>query len=207
MSGRKAVFGPDISLQRTSACGLTAETGPFGGVSYPSRFMRRAILALVSITGLSCSSVTAPCVTSSPTEVRAALERMYARNEAAFTARDADAVMALRHPDFHTVDHTGKLSSRADMYERTRGLISRIERFISLRETIRDLEVHGDIAIATVFQETSRSQRLPDGALHQVDTSTTQREWWRCTTKGWLMWRVDEATEGTLLVDGQPQSR
>jgi ketosteroid isomerase-like protein len=168
--------------------------------------MRHALFALLLITSLSCSRTVPRCLNSSPVEVRRALENAYQRNEAAFIARDADAVMALRHPDFHTVDHTGKQSTRADMYERTRGLIARIERFISARETIRALEIHGDTAIATVFQETSRLQRLQDGILHRVDTSTTQREWWRCTEKGWLMWRVDEVEEGSLLIDGKPPS-
>jgi hypothetical protein len=81
--------------------------------------------------------------------------------------------MKLRHRDFHTVDHTGKLSTRQDMHERTRFLLERIERFDNIRETIRALELHGDTAIATVFQETSRAQRLGDGALHQIDSSVT----------------------------------
>jgi ketosteroid isomerase-like protein len=136
--------------------------------------------------------------------IRRELEQAYAANEAGFVARDADAVMRLRHPDFHTVDHTGKLSTRQQMDERTRSLIARIERFDSIRETIRALEVHGDTAIATVFQETSRTQRLGDGALHRIDTSVTQREWWRCTPEGWRMWRVDEVEAGTLLIDGKP---
>lgn len=136
--------------------------------------------------------------------MRRELERAYARNEAAFAARNADTVMRLRHPDFHTVDHTGKLSTRQDMYERTRSLIARVERFDKLRETIRNLELQGDTAIVTVFQETSRTQRLTDGALHQIDTSVTQREWWRCTREGWLLWRVDETEAGTLLIDGKP---
>jgi hypothetical protein len=114
------------------------------------------------------------------------------------------AVMELRHPDFHTIDHTGKLSTRQDMHERTRSLLERIERFDTVRETIRALELHGDTAIVTVFQETSRAQRLGDGALHQIDSSVTQREWWRCTMQGWQLWRVDEVEEGTLLIDGKP---
>jgi ketosteroid isomerase-like protein len=153
----------------------------------------------------SCSAAEYRCTTgSSATEqVRRELEQAYAANEAAFAARDLEAVMKLRHPDFHTVDHTGKLSTRQDMHERTRLLLDRIERFVTQRETIRALELHGDTAIVTVFQETSRVQRLGDGALHTIDTSVTQREWWRCTTEGWRLWRVDEVEEGTLLIDGK----
>jgi hypothetical protein len=160
---------------------------------------------------LACSSARparSPCTTApaSTDLVRHELEQAYAANKAGFMAKDADAVMELRHPDFHTVDHTGKLSSRQEMYERTRQLIGRIERFDRIAETIRSLELHGDTAIATVFQETSRTQRLGDGGLHRIDTTVTQREWWRCTPGGWRMWRVDEVEEGTLLIDGKPPS-
>jgi len=119
-------------------------------------------------------------------------------------ARDPDAVMRLRHPAFHTIDEHGKLSTREQMDERTRRFIGRIIRFDRLRETIQDLEVHGDTAIATVFQETRRWQRFPNGEEHRVDTSVTQREWWRCTRDGWRMWRVDDIRNPVTLVDGEP---
>ena len=142
--------------------------------------------------------------TTEPGEIRRQIENAYAANEAAFSARDVEAVMRLRHPDFHTIDHSGKLSTRQQMEERTRLFIGRIEHFDMLRETIQELEVHGDTAIARVLQETSRAQRLGDDALHRVDTTVTQREWWRCTSTGWQLWRVDEVAESTLLVDGKP---
>jgi ketosteroid isomerase-like protein len=159
-----------------------------------------AVLALTSCSAADNRCTTAPSETD---QVRRELEQAYAANEAAFAGRDLEAVMKLRHPDFHTIDHTGKLSTRQDMHERTRHFLERIERFDMLRETIRSLELHGDTAIVNVFQETSRAQRLADGALHQIETSVTQREWWRCTTKGWQLWRVDEVDEGTLLIDGK----
>ena len=153
----------------------------------------------------SCASAATECArVSNVDEVRKQLERAYAANEAAFSAHDVDAVMKLRHPDFHTIDHAGKLSTRQEMEERTRAFLRPIERFNAQRETIQALEVHGDTAIVRVHQELSRTQRLGDGALHQVDTTVTQREWWRCTDKGWQLWRVDEVGEGTKLVDGKP---
>lgn len=166
---------------------------------------KRTLLWLLVLVLTSCTSVLPDCAkTTDPGEIRKQLERAYAANETAFAARDVDAVMRLRHPYFHTVDHTGKLSTRRDMQERTRLFLERIERFDTQRETIQALEVHGDTAIALVFQELSRAQRLGDGALHRIDTTVTQREWWRCTAKGWQLWRVDEIGEGTLLIDGKP---
>jgi hypothetical protein len=158
---------------------------------------------------VACAGQPPPCTTdpAAAEKIRKELEAAYAANEAAFFARDPDAVMKLRHPAFHTVDETGKLSTREQMYDRTRLFIQRILRFDMLRETIQTLETHGDTAIVTVLQETSRAQRLGDGTEHRVDTSVTQREWWRCTPQGWRMWRVDDIRNPSTLVDGKPLSQ
>lgn len=168
-----------------------------------------ALFALALLLTACAAAPFPPCSTAPAAagKVRQQLEAAYAANEAAFFARDPDAVMKLRHPAFHTVDEAGKLSDRQQMYDRTRRFIERIVRFDALRETILNLEVHGDTAIATVLQETSRQQRLPDGTEHRVDTSVTQREWWRCTPQGWRMWRVDDIRNPATRVDGQPVPR
>jgi Domain of unknown function (DUF4440) len=136
--------------------------------------------------------------------VRQELAARYAENEAGFIARDPDRVMRLRHPDFHTITPDGKLSTREQMYERTRQLIGRIERFDSLSETITALTVEGDTAHAIVDQRTVRQQRLGDNTLHEVRTSVVQRESWVRTPEGWLLWRVDQIQDGEILVDGKP---
>ncbi len=136
--------------------------------------------------------------------VRRELEARYAENEAGFIARDPDRVMRLRHPEFHTITPDGNVSTREQMYERTRQFIGRIERFDSLTETIVALTLEGDTAHAVIDQRTVRQQRFPDGALHEVRTSVVQRESWMRTPEGWLLWRVDEIQPGTTLVDGNP---
>jgi hypothetical protein len=137
--------------------------------------------------------------------VRKELAARYAENEAAFFARDPDRVMRLRHPDFHTITPDGNLSTREQMYERTRAFIARIERFDSLSEEITALKLAGDTAHAVVLQRTVRQQRLDDGALHEVRTSVVQRESWIRTPEGWLFWRVDQIQPGETLVDGKPR--
>jgi hypothetical protein len=132
------------------------------------------------------------------------LEARYAENEAGFFARDPDRVMRLRHPAFHTITPDGAISTREQMYDRTRNFIGRIERFDSLSEKITALTLSGDTAHAIVDQRTVRQQRLPDGALHQVQTSVVQRESWVRTVTGWLLWRVDQIQPGQTLVDGKP---
>ena len=136
--------------------------------------------------------------------VRRALVARYAENEAGFFARDPDRVMRLRHPAFHTITPDGRVSTREQMYERTRALIGRVERFDSLSEKIGTITLMGDTAHAIVHQRTLRQQRLPDGALHEVRTAVVQRESWVKTPEGWLLWRVDEIQPGQTLVDGKP---
>lgn len=136
--------------------------------------------------------------------VRQELAGRYSENEAGFFARDPDRVMRLRHPAFHTITPDGNVSTRDQMYQRTRNFIGRIERFDSLSETITALTLAGDTAHAVIDQRTTRQQRFPDGALHEVKTSVVQRESWIKTPEGWLLWRVDQIQPGQTLVDGQP---
>ena len=147
---------------------------------------------------------TSPATPDRIATVRRELEARYAENEAAFSARDPDRVMRLRHPEFHTLPPDGKVMTREQMYERTRQFIGRVERFDSLSEKIVGLTLAGDTAHAIVDQRTARQQRFPDGTLHEIRTSVVQRESWIRTPDGWLMWRVDQVRPGHTLVDGKP---
>ena len=161
----------------------------------------------MALSGAGCQQVRrAPPAEDRTAVVRGELEARYAENEAGFRARDPDRVMRLRHPEFHTITPDGNVSSREQMYERTRSFIARIERFDSLSEAITALALEGDTAHAVVDQRTLRQQRLPDGKLHEVRTSVVQRESWVKTPGGWLLWRVDQIRPGETLVDGKPQS-
>jgi len=135
--------------------------------------------------------------------VRQELEARYKENEAGFMAKDPDRVMRLRHPDFHTITPDGNVSTREQMYDRTRQFIARIAHFDSLSETITSLTLNGDTAHAIVAQRTVRRQFFPDSTLHEVRTSVVQRESWIKTPEGWLMWQVDEVKPGKTLVDGK----
>jgi hypothetical protein len=135
--------------------------------------------------------------------VRRELAERYAENAAGFMARDADRVMRLRHPDFHTITPDGNRSTREQMYARTRAFIGRIERFDSISEIITALSLTGDTAIAVILQRTVRQQRLQDGRPGEVRTWVVQRESWIRTSEGWMFWRVDEIQPGVTLVDGR----
>jgi hypothetical protein len=165
-----------------------------------------AILAAVAGLSAACASQrpVARAGAGDSTIVKRELEARYRENEAGFFARNPDRVMLLRHPDFHTITPDGNRSNRAQMDERTRAFIGRVERFDDLAETITSLELAGDTAHAIVAQSTRRQQRFPDGTLHEIRTSVVQRESWIRTPQGWLMWRVDRVQPGQTLVDGKP---
>jgi hypothetical protein len=164
------------------------------------------ILVFVAALGPGCAaqgSPTGATPSDSLARVRHELEARYAENQAGFFARDVDRVMRLRHPEFHTIMPDGTVSSRNQMYERTRTFIARIERFDSLAETITALTLAGDTAHAVVLQRTARQQRLADEQLHEVRTWVVQRESWIRTAQGWLFWRVDQIQPGVTLLDGR----
>jgi len=139
--------------------------------------------------------------------VRKAIEAWYALNTAAFEAKDADAIMALRTDDFHTLTPDGRTNTRADMDARTRTFLERIERWISQEFVIGTIELDGDLASADVNQRTVRMQRFPDGSTHKVESAVVQRETWRQTAEGFKLYRVDNIRDGELLVDDEPYSR
>ena len=136
--------------------------------------------------------------------VRKAIEDWYARNMAAFEAKDVVTIMALRSDDFHTITPDGKVNTRADMETRTRTFLDRIDHFISQDNQIGTIEVEGDLASADITQKTVRMQRFPDGTLHKVESVVVQRETWKKTAEEWKLYRVDNIRDGSILVDDKP---
>jgi len=171
----------------------------------PKYLHLRCALAALFVAAIGCHQDRPP-VPEPAQDIEAVVRRdlgaRYAENEAGFFARDPDRVMLLRHPAFHTITPDGKVSTREQMYQRTRDFIARVERFDSLSEWITALTLQGDTAHAVVAQRTVRQQRI-EGALHEVRTSVVQRESWIRTPEGWLLWRVDEVEPGQTFVDGK----
>jgi ketosteroid isomerase-like protein len=139
--------------------------------------------------------------------VRKAIEDWYARNIAAFEAKDVAAVMALRTDDYYTVTPDGKTNTRSDMEAYTLRLLTNIDHFISQDFQIGTIEVTGDLASAEVTQKTIRMQRLADGNLHKVEAGAVQRETWRKTPDGWKMYKVEDVRSTGVLVDNMPFNR
>jgi hypothetical protein len=159
-------------------------------------------------------------VTDKSKPVRRALEAWYRRNMDAFAAKDVAAIMALRTDDFHTVTPDGKTNTRADMEARTVQFLRATDHFISQQNDIGTIEMGTGCfpkesaecpdqvrsmqwASADIHQHVIRVARLADGKLHKIEASVTQRETWRLTSAGWLLYRVDNIRDGPLLVDGK----
>jgi ketosteroid isomerase-like protein len=134
--------------------------------------------------------------------IRRGIEEWYAQNTAAFKARDAKAIMALRTPDFHTLTPDGKTNDFKFMAERTETFVGRIVEWISMKFEIGTIEVEGDLAWAYVTQDTERMQRFPDGTVHKVRAKAVQREWFRRTPDGWRLYKVDDIKDLATWVDG-----
>lgn len=189
--------------------------------------MKSLFLLVISLLTLSGSTVWAASTQSDPSQiapgerkvkvkggksierdkskpVRKAIEEWYARNIAAFNAKDVAAIMSLRTDDFHTVTPDGKVNTWADMEAYTKHLLDRIDHFISQEFQIGAIDVQGDFATADVTQKTVRMQRLPDGTLHKVEAGVVQRETWKRTTQGWKMYTVDNIRNGSVFVDDKP---
>jgi hypothetical protein len=161
------------------------------------------VIILMLAAGAGCQRKRGSSASDKLAGVRQELEARYKENEAGFIAKDPDRVMRLRHPDFHTITPDGKVSTREQMYDRTRQFIARIAEWDSLSETITSLTLNGDTAQAIVAQHTVRKQFFPDSTLHEVRTSVVQRESWIKTPQGWLMWQVDQIKPGQTILDGK----
>jgi ketosteroid isomerase-like protein len=134
--------------------------------------------------------------------VRRGLEAWYEQNTKAFAAKDAEAVMALRTPDFHTVTPDGRTNDYKFMQERTKMFVDRIVEWLSMKFEIGTIEVDGDLASAYVTQDTERMQRFPDGTVHKVRAKAVQRETFRRTADGWRLYKVDDIKDQGTWVDG-----
>ena len=161
-----------------------------------------AIAAWMSLTA--CAPARAARGQETDAAVRAALERRYAENAAAFMKWDVKAIMALRAPDFHTVTPAGVTNDRAAMEQYTQGLLNGIKKWNKLEQTIDSLSVAGDTATVIMSQYLDRMALRPDNAIHRVETWATQREVWIRVKSEWFLFRVDQVHNQRRLVDGKP---
>jgi len=148
----------------------------------------------------------AAMTTATPTlsEARRGIEEGYRRNRKAFLRKDVAAIMALRTADFYTIGPDGKRVDRAGMETYTIGFLNGIKRWIEIDFKVDSIALDGREADAVMRQHLIRMALRPDNKIHRVETSATQRERWRLTSKGWKLARVDQVHDQMRLVDGKP---
>ena len=132
------------------------------------------------------------------------LEAVFAKRVQAVKNKDAEAQVAQVSPDYSATEPNGQTLN----YEQIVAYMRRgAEQFVTVTDlsiTIESLTVRGNEAIVDARQKSSRTQRLGDGNIHNVETGVLQREIWTRTTEGWKLKRVDNLRERKILVDGKP---
>jgi len=136
--------------------------------------------------------------------VRRELEAVFAERVKAVKNKDAEAQIAQVSPDYSATQPNGQTLN----YDQIVAYMRRgAEQFVSVTDlsiTIESLMVRGNEAIVDARQKFSRTQRLRDGNIHNVETGVLQREIWVRTVEGWRLKRVDNLREQKFLVDGRP---
>ena len=130
------------------------------------------------------------------------LTEQYAKLAEANKRRNLAAILALRAPEFSTNGPNGQRSNYEQMAEYSRQMVAELRPPIHLKNTILELTVSGDEAIAVVLQEFSRMQ-YKAGKLRQIETSAIQRETWVKTPDGWKLKFVDDVHDRRWFVDGK----
>lgn len=131
--------------------------------------------------------------------IRAELEKQYDENRRAFLAKDFDAIMALRTPEFHTVTTEHLVHERAEMERATRELLDSTERWGELGIRIDSLglaSVGGWVDVGVLVERTALGS---DGRAHSLLVRSRRRESWRKTTDGWRLWRIEAIGDLTTV--------
>ncbi len=134
--------------------------------------------------------------------IRAELEKQYDENRRAFLAKDFDAIMALRTPEFHTVTTEHLVHERAEMEWATRALLDSTERWGELSVRIDSLGLAGSGVWIDVGTWVERMAVGSDGRAHSILAMSDRREDWRRTPDGWRLWRI-VVTSNQSRVDGR----
>jgi hypothetical protein len=134
--------------------------------------------------------------------VRRALERQYAAIRRAHLAKDLDAMMALRTPDFEAHLPNGQVWDFAASRAYTQAAFEQVQRDLDVRFIIHEIDLNGSTAAAHIEQHWSRLQ-MRAGKVRKVETTAHQRETWLQTPQGWRLQRIDQIKPGPWFVDGK----
>jgi len=134
--------------------------------------------------------------------VRQELDVRYAQSADANRRKDLDALLALRARDYVADLPDGTHSNYEAAANYSRAMFEQVQKIANLSNTILKLNLKGNEATATVFQQFSRTQTKA-GAVRNVDTSAIQDETWVHTAQGLELRRVSHIHARKWYVDGK----
>lgn len=169
--------------------------------------MRSLSLALLAIALAGAGSDVRLSGKTAPTDcevvrVQRELESRYAQLAEANRRKDLDALLALRTKDYVAEMPGGITFDYNALANYSGAMLQQVERIATLSNTILKLSLDGDVAIATVFQQFSRTQ-MKAGRLRNVETTAIQDETWVRTPEGWKNRRVAKIHARKWYVDGK----
>ena len=162
-------------------------------------YLAAALLALGSVTG--CAPTPAASSPLSQADARALLEQAYAENRRAHLAKDLDAVLRQRTPDFQAILPDGRVVTAAQQAESSRNLLANVVEWVGLTFDLGDIRINGDELSVDVTQHTIRRQ-MRDGALRRIENWVVQTETWVPTPDGLRIRRVENIRDQCVLIDG-----
>jgi hypothetical protein len=169
------------------------------------RLIRFVLFLLVSAAGAATAAANhTPSQAVAAETLRPSLEDAYERLRQAMLARDAEAVIAMRTADFHSVTPDGATHGPEEMAGFTRNLLANLVEWIDASFTVGPIERNGDEVSADIGQHSIRMMRRPDG-VHRIENWVTQRETWLITPEGLKIRRVDNIRDQRVLIDGKPK--
>jgi precorrin-4 methylase len=134
--------------------------------------------------------------------VRHALEAQYAKIAAAQKNEDIEALRATRTSGFTVAMPNGQTWDLETSLNYSKAGFEQVEKTEKLLNTIVQLDVHGDTAVAMVHQQWSRMQ-MKAGKLRHVATESVQTETWINTAAGWKLEHIGDIKPGVWIIDGK----
>ena len=135
-------------------------------------------------------------------QVQRELEVRYAQLAEANRHKDLNALLALRTNDYVAEMPGGLKNDYNALADYSKAMFQQVEKIATLSNTILKLSLNGDEAIATIFQQFSRTQ-MKAGRLRNVETTAIQDETWIRTPGGWKNRRVSNIHARKWYVDGK----
>lgn len=162
------------------------------------------LLALAGWEVAGCATVPEPASAAglSQAQARRLLEAAYAENRRAHLARDLEAVLRQRAPDFQAVLPDGRIVTAEQQAEASRNLLANVVEWVGLTLDLGEIRIDGDELSVDVTQHTIRRQ-MRDGALRRIENWVIQTETWVVTPDGPRIRRVDNLRDQCVLIDGR----